>query len=365
MAGLSHAGIGRYTQELIRHLPLDDPGTRWVLFFSSPEQAVDVLGQKVFRQLSLRQSIVYLAVPHYTLREQLQLPFAFLAQRLDLLHVPHFNVPLLYPGKIVITIHDLLWHEHRGGAVTSLPGWLYWLKYSFYRLVVRISVWRASQIMVPAQTVSKTVIKYFPFAKRKIVVTPEGIDTSFTKIKRQDKPASRQLLYVGSLYPHKNVQLIIRAMNTLPSYTLDIVSVRGVFLDRMKAFVATQPAKNQVTFKGFLPDPQLKSLMSQVFALVQPSLYEGFGLPVLEAMAAGVPALVSDIPIFHEVYQDGVFYFDPHSTSSFVKAVTRMADMTVLQRQRLSRKAREIASTYTWDKMATATLKTYDKCLSV
>ncbi len=355
LAGTKHAGIGRYIQNLLRHT-LTNNNHDWVLFFYDQQQAQLVLG-KLF---SLpRLTIVYSPVKHYSVAEQLRMPLYFYRAKLDLLHVPHFNAPILYFKPLVVTIHDLLWHHHRGSKVTTLSALQYWLKYFFYRLTVRCALVRAAKVIVPAQTIKQTVSEYFPKAKNKIEVTYEGVEESLlqpVKTKRQ----KNTLLYVGSLYPHKNVRLVIAALHKLPQYQLEIAGSRNIFTKQTQAFIHSLGLQKQVSLLGYLSDQALRQKYAQVTALVQPSLSEGFGLTGVEAMTQGTPILASDIPIFREIYQDGAILFNPHKVDDFVAAVKKLETTNL---KSLEEKVKKIAQKYSWKKMAVQTISIYEKAL--
>ncbi len=356
LAGQAHAGIGRYIQNLIVRLPVQSPATDWVYFFHDQQQADSVLKGVRF---SRPPTIVLVPVKHYSVAEQLQLPSIFGRQGLDLLHVPHFNIPLFYRGQLMVTIHDLLWHEHRGSQVTTLSWWQYWLKYWAYRWVARQAIAKARTVLVPTHTIQKTLAKYYPGSSAKTVVTKEGIDLAFL-IPRSEAvlpPVQlKTLLYVGSLYPHKNLKLVIDSLPQLPSYQLVVVGARTVFLEEMRRYVHQTQAENRVEFKVNVSDQELIQLLGTAEALVQPSLSEGFGLTGLEAMAQGVPVLASQIPVFQEIYQDAAIFFDPHSVSSFVAATHKLASS---QRPALIKRGSEVAAGFSWDKMVAQTLEQY------
>jgi glycosyltransferase involved in cell wall biosynthesis len=361
LAGIRHAGIGRYTQNLVRRLPLLDPDIEWVLFFSQQEQAKQVLGPLIAHP---QVRVILAPARHYSFAEQLQMPTIFASQHLDILHVPHFNIPLLYRGKLVITIHDLLWHEHRGLGFTTLSPWLYHLKYFGYRFVVSQAVRKATKIFVPAETIRRTLLGFYPHLGEKIVVTKEGVDDRLLQpIPNKKLTQPKVLFYLGSLYPHKNVKLVVDALTDLPEYELWIVGTRNVFQARLKKYVQQVGVDKQVKFLGYLTDDQLTEIYSQIFALVQPSFSEGFGLTGVEAMAMEVPVLASDIPIFREIYQHGVVYFDPQSVASFQEAVHNLAGKTAAQRQNLISAAVKIAKKYSWDTMAEQTVAVYKHLL--
>ena len=171
LAGSKHAGIGRYTESLLLNLLKKDLKTNWVLFFYDKDQAKNVLKNQIKKK---NVQVVIAPIKHYSLEEQLRLPKIFKSTKLDLLHVPHFNIPIFYKGKLVVTIHDLLWHEYKGGSATTLSPTKYFLKYLFYKIIARLAVTKAKKIIVPAQTIKDTVIKFYPKTKNKIVITKEG-----------------------------------------------------------------------------------------------------------------------------------------------------------------------------------------------
>ena len=351
LAGQQHAGLGRYIENLIQRC-IQETDIEWVLFFYNQRQAQAILPGKI-----ANVKRVYVPIKHYSFKEQLLLPWIFLKERLNLLHIPHFNIPWFYPGKILVTIHDLLWHEQRGTTVTTLPIWQYWFKYLAYRFIVRWAVLKSKIIFVPSQTVKKTLIKYYPRAKKKITVTFEGVGTVYLKksITTINKQPEKILVYTGSLYPHKNVKLIIQALPFLPEFKLAIVSARNVFQKKLEQFVQQQQLENRVEFVGFLSDLALIKLYKRSFALVFPSLSEGFGLPGLEAMAVGLPVLAADIPVFHEIYGDAAAFFNPQSITELIETIRTLEP----SRKILQAAGKKRVNQFSWDKMAKQTITQY------
>lgn len=328
-----------------------------MLFFFDQAQADEIISP--LQNSNKKNVTIRIAqIPHYSLAEQLQLPQVFNSEPLDLLHVPHFNVPIAYRSKFVVTIHDLLWHQTKGRGVTTLPSWQYWLKYGAYRFVTSQAVNRSARILVPSQTVAKTISKHYPSAHAKLVITPEGIDPVF----RQQKPSKRhqnQLLYVGSLYPHKNVELVLKALVQLPEHELVLVGTRDVFAERTKQLAESYEVSDRVIWRGRLSNAELAQQYAEATTLVQPSLSEGFGLTGVEAMACSTPVLASDIPVFREVYQDAAVYFDPHSVESFIAALKTLPKNT----QKLLDAGRKVQQEYQWQHTAKQTWNVYHEAL--
>lgn len=356
LAGIRHAGIGRYITELVQHL-IKNQDIDWVLFLYDTQQQEELLGDKIPNNCKA----VISPIRHYTLKEQLSMPTIFANENLDLLHVPHFNVPVFYTGKLVITIHDLLWHEHKGSQVTTLPAWQYWLKYLFYRLVASKAVNLAERILVPSKAVAQTLQKYYPDSENKISVTPEAVGNTLLAISKKLQPAKRQkdqLLYVGSLYPHKNVAVVLEAMaRFLPRYSLTIVGSRSVFRKSIEEMVSSLKLQNRVNFKEKVSDLALAELYNSCFATVQPSFSEGFGLTGLEAMSFSCPVVASDIPVFKEIYQDGAVFFNPKSAEEFARAVKSIAHLD--DYQRIQKQSLAVSKKYSWKSLSEKTLKQY------
>lgn len=370
LSGLQHAGIGRYILNLGKRLPYMARDVHWVYFVFSEDQALELFPDDKPKNVS----IILTPIKHYSLAEQTRLGPLFVKANLDLLHVPHFNVPLNYSKPFLITIHDLLWHHHRGQEVTTLKGWKYWFKYFGYRLVVRAAVSRARHVFVPTHTIKKTFGSFFPKAVEKTSVTYEGVDeallNSVTNLANKPSPSKHnknQLLYVGSLYPHKNIAVVLEALRKNSSLKLVLVGSRSVFQDKVRDQVREFNLNDQVEFAGFVPDDVLKELYRDSLALIQPSLSEGFGLTGLEALASGGRVVASDTPIFHEVYEDLAVFFDPHSAEDLLDKVAKIQEKLSQKHNGTDNNAQKTSNLlqkYSWDRMAQQTLNQYKKTLS-
>jgi len=154
--------------------------------------------------------------------------------------------------------------------------------------------------------------------------------------------------------------MVVDALKQLPEYDLYISSARTVFVDAFLQTVTEKGMSKRVHHLGKLSDEQLRGWYQKADALVQPSLSEGFGLTGIEAMAAGVPVVASDIPIFQEIYQDAFLPFDPRNPDSFAATVHTL---TAKARSVIIAKGKKVARTYSWKKMAAQTLDIYRQCL--
>ena len=356
--GLKHTGIGRYTMELIKWLArIDDKNQYFIFARNSESEFPSVKNFKIIKS----------DIRHYTLSEQLKFPRVIKKHNLDLVHFPHFNVPLLIGTPFVVTIHDLLWHEVLGYNVTTLNFAAYTAKYLGYRLVVKNAVKKAKKIITPSKWVKNQVTKRFSLDENKVAVTYEGVDKIF-KSKDINKSSPVKIskpffVYTGSLYPHKNVDTILKSLALInrtqhKKASLVLVSARSIFTSKIKNLSRKLKTDQRVNFAGFLSDQDLVSLYQQATALIQPSKSEGFGLTGLEAMAAGLPVIASTSASLPEVYEEAAVYFDPESHKELAEKMTQLLKKPDL-RQQLRLAGRRQAFKYSWKKMAQQTLQVY------
>lgn len=176
-------------------------------------------------------------------------------------------------------------------------------------------------------------------------------------------------IYVGNAYPHKNLSRLIQAVvmlnkETHKQTTLKIVSSRNVFTGRLERSIKKYNAGKFVNLLGYVPDGELESLYRNSIAFVFPSLSEGFGLPGLEAINAGTLVAASNIPVFKEVYENNVIYFDPYDVRSIEMALEQALDLSDIDRKKRIEKAKQFAKRYSWAKMAKETLEIYKQSLA-
>lgn len=366
--GLENAGLGRYTLNLLDNLKKIDRKNKYVVLLRS----------KYFNKLKFpgNWKKVKADFKHYSFKEQLSLTKLIKKEAPDLVHFPHFNVPLSYKGKFVVTVHDLLMHNFKGKETTTLPYPFYLVKRMGYRLVFDNAVKRAQRIIVPTKWVRREVRRVYNIEEGKIKVTYEGFNKTLLDIVPHKAVIKKYgiktpyFFYVGNAYPHKNLQRAIEAIKEINSkgkeqITLAVASARDVFTKRLERKVKKLKAAKYVKLLGFVPESELPSLYNNASALLYPSLSEGFGLQGIEAMASGTIALVSDIPVFKEVYKDNAVYFNPYDFSSMVEGMREVLNMSEDKRDRMIKKGKEFVKTYSWDKMAKETLKIYESSSSL
>lgn len=363
--GLENAGLGRYVMNLIGQLVNIDKENNYTI----------LLRKKYFEKLRLPNNWrkVEADFRHYGLKEQILLPLYLYREKPDLVHFPHFNIPLFYLRKYVVTIHDLLMHHFKGKETTTRNPLVYFLKRMGYRTVFDTAVKRARKILVPSQTVKDELVKYYHLSSNKVEVTYEGVDPQIlnsdinpASLLQQYQIQKPYLIYVGNAYPHKNLDRAISAVKKFnqakqEQLQLIIVSSRNIFVTRLKKTVVDLHAESDVRILDYIEDDKLGILLENSLGFIYPSLSEGFGLQGLEAMAAGTLVLASDIPVFREIYQDNCLYFNFQDEESIVEKIAEASQMKEDKREALIAKGKNFIKRYSWIKMARETLKVYEE----
>jgi len=315
--GSGHTGLGRYTTNVMKYLSKHLPGVTLKVLLKDQE-LTNYQGGKNISKVSAE-------IPHYSLKEQLSLPLLLKRLNPDLLYTFHFNVPILAKVPKIVTVHDLIKSHFTGSDTTTWSPWIYALKRYGYNLVIKHTLTQAQEIIVPSNTVKNDILSLFPTVKpERIHVIPEAPDEIFrhVPVDEVEKRANlikdkNYLLFVGNVYPHKNLSVLLEAMKEFPTKKLVIVAKKSPFLSRVLA----PWNQNNLQILSNLNDSELLRVYQDASLLITPSLMEGYGLVGLESLMVGTPVVASNIPVYREVYGQRVTYFDPHSSQDLVRAI--------------------------------------------
>ncbi|MCH7492260.1 glycosyltransferase family 4 protein [Patescibacteria group bacterium] len=353
-------GLGRYTQKLIENLEKVDDQNEYVIFLRK-ENWED------YQPINSRFTKVLADYRWYTIVEQFFMPIVIWRHRVDIMHFTHFNVPFLYFGKFVVTIHDLILIKYPTARATTLGPLFYRIKHAAYMLIIRSAIWRAKKIIAVSEYTKKEILKYFRTSPEKILVTYEAVDDPIKvaedkNIIRKYSIKSPYLLYVGNAYPHKNIDGLLAAFKRIikikPNLNLVLVGKDDYFFRRLKQTVRRQEMNREVIFTGFVTDSDLPSLYHHAELYIFPSFCEGFGLPALEACSYGLPVVASDNSSLPEILDKAAVYFDPHQEDDIYDKVVSVLDDKSLQ-DRLIKNGYDRVRFFSWIKMAELTLKLY------
>lgn len=360
-------GLGRYIQQLITHLANIDQENEYILFLRKSNW-------DEFEE-TLKFKKVLADYQWYSLEEQLKMPQKIKEANVDLMHFPHFNVPLMNKAPFVVTIHDLILLEHPTKRASKLGPLTYAAKHAGYKKVISQALNRSRAVIVPSEYTKQSILKYFPRTdESKIKVVYEGLsrlgqedsedpekDSEFLRELKIKKPF---IMYVGNSYPHKNLETLVksfaRVLDVKPDLQLVLVGQRNYFSERVEKETLGLGLKvpEEVNFTGFVEDRDLAKLYRQASLYVFPSLCEGFGLPPLEAMAAGLPVASSNSSCLPEVLGSAAIYFNPKDEQDITNVILEGLDNTGL-RNTLKQTARLQIKKYSWKKMANDILQIY------
>jgi glycosyltransferase involved in cell wall biosynthesis len=303
------------------------------------------------------------AATHYSVGELVAVRRAISAAKPDLFHAPHYVVPLFPPRATVVTIHDLM-HltrpEHRALAKRAYARWM-----------IGRALRLAAKVIAVSESTKKEILAFGPEHNGKVVVIPHGVREEFFEGEEPNgsarrlpaalspippfKESSPYLLFLGNDKPHKNLAGLLAAWPRLHAAHPDLSLV----------LAGVEPGRAMpegVKAVGWVPDAEVPSLVARARALVLPSFAEGFGLPVLEAQAAGTPVACSDLPALREAAGDAAVFFDPHDVESMAAGIEKILRDEELRKE-LRENGRARAKEFSWRRAAERTSKVYEDVL--
>lgn len=353
---INESGIGRYLKNLLIHLQKLDSKNEYFIFLLKK----DFLNLKFNRNFSK----VLADFKWYGVKEQLNFPRILGQYKLDLVHFPHFNVPVLYGCHYVVTIHDLIHQHFQMRKASTLDPITYRIKAKAYRLIFKRALNGSEKILVPTQSVKDQLISDWNVNPNKILVTPEGVEERIIKLAQKKSSTiikGEYLFYIGNAHPHKNLEKLIKAFRILrqdhPGLKLVLSGKENYFWKRLKS---EYPSEG-IIYTGYISDEQMVTLYQNAKAFITPSLEEGFGIPVLEAFACGCPVIGSDIKVIKEVGGRGVQYFNPEDENDIAGQINFILSNQVA-RNKLIIEGYVRYKQFSWAKMARQTLEVYQSC---
>lgn len=349
MARVHRTGTEQYTARLLEALVRLPTAHRLTLYFNQPPIPMPAWP------------------PHVTVREMpfprfwthLRLSWEMARRPPDLLFVPAHVLPLVRPRRTVVTIHDL--------------GYLYFPQAHppLRRLELHLStLWNArvaDRVIAVSRATKDDLVRRYRIPAERIRVVYHGVEERFRPTPDPAVPAryglpARYFLYLGAIHPRKNLERLLEAYAGLPKEAppLVLAGLRGWYFERIFSAIAALGLGKRVLLPGYIADEDVPAVLSAALALVYPSLYEGFGLPALEAMACATPVIASATSSLPEVVGEAGLLVDPLSVEELRTAMARLLADDGL-REELGRRGRERARSFTWERCAQETLEVLEE----
>lgn len=334
LARINTTGMGRYIQELLSFLT-KNTDFEWIVKQPKPI--------KFYR----------------TIWEHTILPFYSLVEKSDILFCPSNIVPFFVPKKVklIVTIHDL--------RVKRFPDSFSKGTRTYYNLNYLTLFNRADAIITVSEFSRNEIIEYYPQAKEKIFVIPNGINLE--RFKFLDIPRKKQILFIGAIAKHKNIKAILKAFLMIKDkieHRVVIVGKKdsGMPNDEEIQDLIKQIPSERIVFTGKLSDEEIVKVYNESEIFVFPSIYEGFGLPVLEAMACGCPVIASNQSSIPEVCGDSALLFDPLNPEELAEKILLLANNPDL-RNKLTQKGLERVKLFSWENSAKKHIEVFKRVL--
>ncbi|MBU0596789.1 glycosyltransferase family 4 protein [Patescibacteria group bacterium] len=394
MLGPKQAGLGRYVEQLIKYLPEADIENQYVLFlkkenwnlvveydeFEKVKYGQPRTGESGTIHLPKNFKKILANIDWYSWREQIKFKKIIKNEEIDLMHFPHWNVPFFYNNPFVVTIHDLIMYHYPRAEATTLGPIKFWLKDKAHRILIRHAVKKAKHIIVTSEFTKNDIVDTLGAEIKNISVIYQSpfigekkLETGNWKLVADKYGINKPfVLYVGSAYPHKNLEGLVEAWKIFNEkysndYQLVLAGRENYFYKKLKSKISDPDGsvfggtdQKSVIITGFVPDNDLSILYQEASLYVFPSLYEGFGLPPLEAMAHDLPVVSSSRSCLPEVLGEAALYFDPENYEQMAEVIYQgLTDKDI--RSELKQYGKENIERFSPSSLAIETLKIYNE----
>jgi glycosyltransferase involved in cell wall biosynthesis len=360
---IKNLGIGRYMKSLVEAILAQEPQGDYLLILPpGAEDMIQVGGS--------RAEIVTPRLKYYSIREQIQLPMILRDHKADLLHSPHFMLPLVRTCSSVVTIHDvigLVWKENLRSRIGRV----------YYRWMVSAAAGLADQIITVSKFSRDDIVRCLGVDPKKIKVIYEGISPDFQQIsdnvqleniRAKYRIEDDYIVYAGIYRPRKNHAALLRAFRRFLSNeghaNLVLVGPLNEGEQELRRLADELGISKKVIFTGFVDDYALRAIYSAAKVYACPSLYEGFGFTVLEAMACGTPVVCTGGTSLPEVAGEAAIFADPRNPEEFAQALHNVFTNASL-RSTLIEKGRRNLLRFSWANTAKETLGVYQEALRI
>ena len=351
---MNHSGIGTYIKALVPRILAARPQYRFTLIGDPDQIAAHAWISEG------RTQVCACTAPIYSMQEQFALRAA-IPRDVTVYWAPHYNIPIFYRGRLMVTIHDVA-HLARPQFSPGAHRRVY--AKGMHSMVRR----NADALICASHFTAQEYARLVSIGRAQPTIIHLGVDQRWTMVQQRSRPHPRPFfVFVGNVKPNKNLSTLVRAMalarDSIPHDLVIIGKRDGFGTGDPETLRAGAQLGDRVHFTGFVETGRLEQFIAFADALVMPSLYEGFGLPPLEAMAAGCPVAVSRVASLPEVCGDAAMYFDPTDHEELAACLVRLARDEPL-RQSLRQRGYQQARRFQWETSAVATLSVLDNLVT-
>lgn len=355
----SQTGVGTYLQNLLFYLDKkNNSGNLYYIYLIK-----DDYNKINFKSKNIKKKLANFK--WHSFSEQIHFLKTLLQDNLDLMHFTYFSYPFFYPKSFIATVHDLTPLFFKTGKSSTRNYFIFSLKHFFYRIGLRLLLSRAKKIITPTKTIKKQLIKNFKIKKEKILTLYEGVSYKFL-IEKERKSFKEKfknfLLYVGNFYPHKNLERLIQAFILLRRKSLKLILVgpKDFFSEKIKKVIEKYKGEKQIFIMNNLDTSDLIYLYKKARALINPSLSEGFGLPIIEASYFNCPVIASNIAVFREILGKNYISFDPLSVNDIKNKIQFFLEN---RKNKVKLSSKKILEKFSFENMTQKTIDLYDQIL--
>jgi glycosyltransferase involved in cell wall biosynthesis len=344
-------GTEIYLRSLLQALGEIDSHNEYFIFVNAETRSGLGVARPNFQTIPMSVQAVFR--PGRLLWEQTALPLAARRLRLHVLFNAGFTAPVLAPCPNVTVFHDLQHKRH--------PEFFRWFDLPFWQAFLYGAAKRSRLLIAVSEETRADLIRYYNIPDARIRVAPHGVDPMFFEIaaERRGSTPEPYFLTVSTVHPHKNLDRLVRAFGRarqqIPGHRLTLAGMRGFHAEVVEQEIQRLGLQDAVQLTGWIPRDSLYKLFRRADACVFPSLFEGFGMPVLEALASGIPTACSGIEPIRSLAGEAAIHFDPQDEEAIRGALLRLIQDREL-RQALAEQGPERARQFSWRRSAEATL---------
>ena len=363
-------GLGNYTYNLVKHLLMLDSENEYIVLIN--RSLTDQHPIKHLEQKNLKKRFVQ--IPEVTPQQQVMVPFELWKQKPDVYHYPNFDLPVFQPYNSIFTVHDLTYLKHRDLYMNGR-----WIKNFYTKAIMSLAAKKSKKIISVSSSTKNDLLEILKVPEHKVDVIHEGLDESYFNGNLSNNKSNffnknfglndgdEYFLFIGERRPHKNLVRLIEAFSIFKQRAPDKIKLviggkKYASYDEPERKAHELNFTNEVIFLGYIPEDDLQLLYKNARCFIFISIYEGFGIPILEAMACGIPIITSNISSMPEVAGEAALTVNPYNVAEIAEAIHRITYDSNMS-QRLVDTGLKRVKRFSWDSAAEKTLELYEGIL--